>query len=249
MISYKQVLKNPYYFFTNNTLFKISDYQDSDKCGKRLVTYLAMRDSGGNIKKQKVAPKGYYLDEHKMEKCNEGNSEISVTVYSTEMNHVECTKVFPYFSVTYDTVPGEGEEVERIVLYYYLQDMISVGDTFSSNKFVRNNLHTESGDTSYLDEFKNSIDDDIKHLASKGYSIDSIKESLPHWYFSSNNGQEFTVYGKKMKLVSVTGISQMNDSILNNMYEESVKNTLIKYGNELLSSSGKEISDLSITFV
>ena len=251
MIQYSTTLKNPYYFLTDNVLFAIGNLQDEDKCGKKLVSYKQTLDKDNTPITIDVKKGEKYMDEH--HEMETATSDKTVNVYGNELNHTACSSVFPHFSVTYQYVNGEenGEpETVTVVMNYYLQGMISVGDKYTNGKFVRNNEHSKTGDTNYLTEFQNSIKEDIAKYVEKGYSLDEIKKTIPHWYFASNIDHNFDVNGKKMTLKSVSDdITQITDEVLMTEIYKKINEMSVSFSNKKLETYGKKLKTESETIV
>lgn len=242
MIDYKATLDNPFYFISDGILFKISNTQDQDKCGKHKVTYNPLLDSDKQPLTKDVKKDEIYLDEHHDEQ--KASADGTKTVYGNELNHTECAKTFPHFEVNYTYTQGtdENQTTTPVQIHYYLQSMIEVGDKFTNNTFVRNNVHTSENDVDYITEFQNSIKKDIKDYAESGYTLEQIKNLVPHWYLTSNIDEEFKIYGKKMKFVSVSSnITQMTDEQLMDEIYKAINDLSVKFIDNKLSNYGKKL--------
>ena len=181
MIQYSTTLKNNYYFFTNNVIYNDSDYehindgilinidsnQDKDNCGLHLVTYLPKLDNTGHVETQEVRNGAVYLDQHHTQIVNKTGDTITVPVYSDNLDHEECKKIFPNFIIGYYDDSTETPTFEYVT--YYLQNMIEIGDRFIDGTFVRNNIH-------------NNIDNLNPEDSSEGEEIEpDIEESYDYY--------------------------------------------------------------------
>lgn len=146
MILPKFKLSNPYYFFNNNVLYEISNTNDKDGCGKHLVKF---------VTEEKTVKKGdTYYDEFN-NKCV-AEEDGTVNVATTTVNVEYCKDVFPNFYVEYQ----DKETGENGTKYYWLQDMITDGDTLENGKFVINQVH-ENPENSDNSTPKTSINPDL----------------------------------------------------------------------------------------
>lgn len=127
MILPKFKVSNPYYFFSNNVLYEISNTNDKDGCGKHLVKF---------ITEEKTVKKGdTYYDEFNNKCVAEEDGTVNVATTTVDVEY--CKDVFPNFYVEYQ----DKETGEKGTKYYWLQDMIADGDTLESGKFVINQVH------------------------------------------------------------------------------------------------------------
>jgi len=252
MITISKTLENPYYFFADKVLFKIGDEQDEDKCGKYLVTYESVKDKDNNVVKRTVKKGDYYLDEKHNTIQNNGNNTIEVTLYGTELNHTECAKVFPHFDVNYTYNDGTEEDpvTKQYTVHYYMQGMIAVGDKWdeTNKKFIRNNLHYNTGDTTYMNEFSESIKKEIEKYIKDGKSIEQIKKIMPHWCFAANKNKVFDVNGKEMTFVDTSSdFTPLTDANLQTKFYEVINKMVKDYANSLLETEGKELTQDAIS--
>lgn len=230
MITPNTILNNPYYFIKNNTLFKISYSKDGDNdCAVHKVTYET------EAKQLKKGDK--YRDLHGDEQKAEADGTYQVKTKKTD--DTECAKVFPYFTVNY-TKDGDTKTV-----YYYLQNLITDGDTLSGNKFVKT-LHGDtipSGSTldGYAYILYKEMVNEVKSLIEGGKTIKQIKEIMPHWCFASLNKDYIDIYGYKYVPSSVSRFTPLTDEQLNGLVVESVNESVKKYANSLLSKHSKKV--------
>ena len=90
-------------------------------------------------------------------------------------------------------------------------------------------------DTTYSEEFVNSVIEDIKKAVKSGSSFEKITNSIPHWLLQSNYGKEFTVNGKKMVLFNVNGVKQLTDEDLWDIILETINDLVVEFTNKKLS--------------
>ena len=247
MLQYSQSLRNPFYFFTDNILFKIDSEQDNDGCGNHLVTYQQSTDKNGQPITKTVKIGDRYLDEtHTLRKAL---SNMEVPVYSDDLDLAKCRKVFPNFVVNYETVPDEGEtEVTQFSKTYFIQNAIAVGDKCQAIdgerilvKFVMNNVHDDESDTDYLSYFRDGIAEDIQNYFKKGYDINKIKASMPYWVFKSNVDNEYLVDGKKVKFTGLEGFALITeDEMWDGLYKR-IETDTNEFANKKLAAYGKKI--------
>jgi len=271
MIQYTTTLKNPYYFTTSNVLFKISNIQDNDECGTHLVFYKKLLDKNGQVMKKSVKKGEYYLDKNHNSIKSETNQEVDV--YGNELDHEKNVDYqngweekagafkYSYFKVTYQTVPDpddENQNTETFEKYYYLQNMIEIGDSFDNNHFFkRNNNHSSnaSADTSYINEFSNSIKEDIKKMVRNGSSKEQIMKNIPNWFFESNVGDSEKTFIVDKKKVIITNVSfadttndklQISDNDLDGLIIDTINEDTVKFANEKLKNISKKLSNETI---
>ena len=126
MITPKTTLKNPYYFFNENVLYEIKDYNDDDNCGVHKVFFVTEE------KEVKSGDTYYDVNGNKVVATEDGTVAASTGAIDEE----KSLGIFPGFYVQYDVV---SEELYGQKKYYWLQDMIADGDTIDGEgKFLIN---------------------------------------------------------------------------------------------------------------
>ena len=163
------------------------------------------------------------------------NCAINPIVYTNkdknEANEIETAKIFPCFTVTYK------KGTETIIKYYWLQDMISDGDTYTSNKFTMN-THGQTGKT-YLSVFQEAFTDEIKNCIKSGISLKNIKSRFPHYCFATHDYE----YVNGFKYVSVTGFTPLTDEQLQQLVIEVTNEMIIDNANSLLNKNSLKVKD------
>ena len=163
------------------------------------------------------------------------NCAINPIVYTNkdknEVNEIETAKIFPCFTVTYK------KGTETIIKYYWLQDMISDGDTYTSNKFTMN-THGQTGKT-YLSVFKEAFTDEIKNCIKSGRSLKNIKSRFPHYCFATYDYE----YVNGFKYDSVTGFTPLTDEQLQQLVIEVTNEMIIDNANSLLNKNSLKVKD------
>lgn len=247
MLQYSQSLRNPFYFFTDNILFKIGSEQDNDGCGDHLVTYQQSTDKNGQPITKTVKTGDTYLDDtHTSRKAS---SNMEVPVYGDDLDLVKCRKVFPKFVVNYETVPDGAEtEATQFSKTYFIQNAIAVGDKCKPIdgeevlvEFVMNNEHTDDSDTDYLSYFRDGIAEDIQNYFKKGYDINKIKASMPYWVFESNVDNEYLVDGKKVKFTGLEGFAPITEDEMWNSFYKRIESDTIDFADKKLAAYGKKV--------
>ena len=163
------------------------------------------------------------------------NCAINPIVYTNkdknEVNEIETAKIFPCFTVTYK------KGTETIIKYYWLQDMISDGDTYTSNKFTMN-AHGQTGKT-YLSVFQEAFTDEIKNCIKSGRSLKNIKSRFPHYCFATYDYE----YVNGFKYDSVTGFTPLTDEQLQQLVIEVTNEMIIDNANSLLNKNNLKVKD------
>lgn len=163
------------------------------------------------------------------------NCAINPIVYTNkdknEVNEIETAKIFPCFTVTYK------KGTETIIKYYWLQDMISDGDTYTSNKFTMN-THGQTGKT-YLSVFQEAFTDEIKNCIKSGSSLKNIKSRFPHYCFATYDYE----YVNGFKYDSVTGFTPLTDEQLQQLVIEVTNEMIIDNANSLLNKNSLKVKD------
>ena len=163
------------------------------------------------------------------------NCAINPIVYTNkdknEVNEIETAKIFPCFTVTYK------KGTETIIKYYWLQDMISDGDTYTSNKFTMN-THGQTGKT-YLSVFQEAFTDEIKNCIKSGRSLKNIKSRFPHYCFATYDYE----YVNGFKYDSVTGFTPLTDEQLQQLVIEVTNEMIIDNANSLLNKNSLKVKD------
>ena len=160
---------------------------------------------------------------------------INPIVYTNELkNEVDEPKTaqrFPCFTVTYK----KGEETK--IQYYWLQDMISDGDKYTSNKFTMN-THGET-DATYLSVFQKAFTEEIKDYIKRGRSIKNIKSNFPHYCFATHDYED----SHGFKYDTVTGFTPLTDEQLQEFIIEVTNASIITYANSLLTKNKLQVKE------
>lgn len=233
MITPKTTLKNPYYFFNENVLYEIKDYNDDDNCGVHKVFFVTEE------KEVKAGDTYYDVNGNKVVATEDGTVAASTGAIDEE----KSLGIFPGFYVQYDVV---SEELYGQKKYYWLQDMIADGDTIDGEgKFLINQNHgndtnkrivpgasvTDNGDIgpvshdfidggsldaaggsenegnaeiTYMSKFIDSVNKDLTFYTERGYSVNEIKQKMPYYVFEHEESEEILINGKKATNVQVS---------------------------------------------
>ena len=237
MIQPKTTLSNYYYFFNDNIVFDIKNYNDEDKCGKHKVTYLT---------EGKKVEKGHnYIDLHG--DFQKAETEGTYQVSTGKLDEAECAKVFPHFNVNYQDSEGN-----QYTVYYWLQNLIKDGDKLQDGRFVMNETHGGN----YLTVFEKSIDETIAEYAKSGLTVEQIMRKMPKYCFSAITAEdEKTTFeinkthiykdGKKIEVsyVNVTGLSSRNADYVMGIVYNAIDEQTKDFANEKLKVHGKKLDE------
>lgn len=270
MINPTTTLNNPYYFFNNNVLYNISNSNTEDEAGEHLVTYELTPDV--------LSKDDEYLDAHGDvqvvppdggEPIDGQEDKYLISIKTNTLNDEECAKTFPHFVVNYETIPEDEESMtQQIHVYYWLQSLINDGDTVVDNdgakKFV------QRGEVSYIQQFNNSVEEELNELIQNSMTLDNIKKRIPIYCFDpGEEGIETTISvdGKQTKVkyvgttldvpttteateseVTLESTSEPTESIVhftdNEILEScynAINDKLVAYCDNLLAKYGKEL--------
>ena len=228
---YPKQLVNYYYFIESGVVFNISTNNDKDQCGKHYVEY---------ITEQKSVQKGEIYND-KNNTPVEAKSAGTVAVSTGVMDDVKNAAIFPNIKVT-----TKNDKEETKDYYFWFQYLINDGDTNSGTKFVYK--HKDDGDvTDYLDVVKASINEEIEQMASKGYTLEAIKASLP-WWVTGKVNDKVAIGGKLETITANTFSSNFPDSAIETLINAKINEMVTDFANLQLKKHGKKICDgLNVT--
>ncbi len=223
---YPKQLVNYYYFIKDNVVFNISTNNDKHKCGKRYVEY---------VTEQKSVEKGEIYND-KNNTPVEAQAAGTFAVSTGVMDDVKNAAIFPNIKVS---TKNDNDETKDY--YFWFQYLISDGDTNNGTKFVYS--HKDDGDVpDYLDVVKASINEEIEQMASKGYTLDAIKASLP-WWVTGKVNEKVAIGGKLETITANQFSSNFQDSAIETLINAKINEMVTDFANIQLKKHGKKICD------
>ncbi len=159
------------------------------------------------------------------------------------------SSIFPVVKVVTNEKKEDGTyDTTDKTYYYWYQHLIKDGDKFTGGKFVYNKHNDKDPYTEYMDIVKESVNNDIDTMVSKGYTLDDIKSNLPWWVYAQAN-DVIVSNGKYEKVKTASSLaSDFSDNKLTTLINAKINEMVTDFVNEKLAKHGKKIcSTLDVT--
>lgn len=276
-------LNNPYYWVEEGqqTLFRITNDLPSNNhgCATHKVTYNVeyvedVVDGEPTLVLPKQQENTTFYDIHGDRKVvREGTDGVvyvetvnNIKMYTVErsdgtLNEQVCSQTFPFFTVTLKNVPIQVEGSDPVVQddivdYYWLQNRIETGDSFTGNQFV---LNTHDGtNKTYLQAFTEDLEDEIRQMARNGSTPTQILNTLPFYAFKKEAriailGSNYITQRCKdgetynYEYESVDGFTPFTKDQLYELYYEGINEEVVDFANGKLETLNQRMkSDVVI---
>lgn len=238
MIYPSEILTKRYYFVESGVIYKIANSNDSDECGS-----LPGYDENGKLKTKEDFVYVGIDGEHK--KDSSGN-DIKVTVVdydAYEDIYPNIRVKYKRCSVTTDGTKTVGTKV--FTKYLWLDNLIEIGDKYSSNKFSVGAKHGKS-DTDFNEKYKRLVKEFIVSKAISNGTVDPtvLKSGYPYYVRDTNDEKDakyVTIDGWIVEIQEIRGCSNLfNDDEIMTGVEDYVKNNALASINKALKPFGKQ---------
>ena len=228
-------IKNHYFFTTSNIIFKIADSNPSnDECGKHYMIF----DT-----EEKPLSRGtkYYDKNENLVTANDDGElkEDGKYYYQVKTDHaygdeaLNANKaVFPYFKIKYNSEKN-GQTIQTDA-YFWLDDLISVGDKMTNGAFVNKTIHAngEDSEMTYLEYYTYETKQRIKQDIVNGATKEDLVQRYPLFFKGST-----TIFDGVPAQITETAM-QITDEVIIEIIKQKIK----EYGDGLLEQFGKTCS-------
>ena len=245
MIYPSENLTKRYYFVENNVIYKISSSNDEDGCGE-LPGY-----EDGKLQTEEVE-KRFGTDGHTE---NDSNGNI---IKETVVKNSVYASIYPNICIKYKRC-SKANDGSRIVgtyeftKYLWLDNLISIGDRFTSNKFDVGAKHGKDGDTDFNKRYARLVKEFIISKAVSNSTVDPtvLRSGYPYYVRDTDdaNDAKYTVIdGWDVEIQSVIGSSNLFDegeimTAVENHFKQNALDTI----NKAMKPFNKQYTTISLS--
>ena len=237
MIYPSENITKRYYFVESGVIYKISNSNDSDECG-----LLPGYDENGKLKTKEDY---VYVGINGVHKTDDSGKEIKVTV----VDYDAYKDIYPNICIKYkrcSMIDGKKTIGEHeFTKYLWLDNLIEIGDKYSSNKFSIGAKHGNS-DTDFNAKYKRLVKEFIVTKAMSNGTVDPtvLKSGYPYYVRDTANPDDakyVTIDGWTVQIQEIRGCSNLfNDDEIMTGVEDYVKNNALVSINKALKPFGKQ---------
>lgn len=244
MIYPSENLTKRYYFVEGNVIYKISNRNDSDECG------LLPGYENGELKTKEDFVYIGINGEHK--KDSSGNDiKVKIVDYDAYKN------IYPNICIKYkrcsiDKGGSRTVGTYEFTKYLWLDNLIEVGDKYSSNKFSIGAKHGKS-DTDFNEKYKRLVKEFIVSKAISNSTARStvLKSGYPYYVrdtTDANDAKYTTIDGWTVEIQSITGCNNLFvDSEIMSSVENYAKQKALDTANKIMNPFDKQYTTISLS--